>query len=347
MEIYKIILIFLLTLSIGFIFLGVAALLRGLASRTGNLIVNDNIILRDLSLENVPDPKYFAHFWKFTSVILNDPDTHEQFPRNAERLRAMIAQLNIRNEVKSAVCNAGAGALTMALAPEIYKNITGEEPSKSDASAIDRGWLERTIDNYEKIPSFMWRVIDSLLDGEWIISAGRNAGEFVFLITTRRMFIFEKQQLTHNIDVSTIKQFDVSFTVKNRAIRSVSELLNLEASSGDAIGWRLWLPEVSVGFSVLTVAVITWVFTVTGPLTLATAVGGKSIGDFYVSVIVAALSVFLIVPLFFGLILHSFFNAMLIAIGSRPSYTSGAFGAVKWLHQYGFYDPRRAWMAHV
>jgi hypothetical protein len=53
---------------------------------------------------------------------------------------------------------------------------------------------------------------------------------------------------------------------------------------------KLWFSETRLCVAILVVGAFTWLFTVTGPLTLAAATSGKSVGTFYVSIIRAALS---------------------------------------------------------
>jgi hypothetical protein len=100
-----------------------------------------------------------------------------------------------------------------------------------------------------------------------------------------------------------------------------------------------WLSETGQCFLTLVAALFIWAFTVTGPLTLAAATGGKGVVDFYVSVIKAVLSVAITVPLFFLLVFHGLINLVMMWMGKNPTYNSGAYGIVKWMRQYRIYDP--------
>ena len=101
----------------------------------------------------------------------------------------------------------------------------------------------------------------------------------------------------------------------------------------------LWLSETGKCFLFLLVAVLTWCLTVTGPLTLAAAISNKNVGGFYFSVIRAAVSIVLVMPLFFILALHAGIALVIATCGKCPDYSKGAYGATKWVKKSGAYNP--------
>jgi hypothetical protein len=198
--------IFVLELAAPLAFVGTAVFFNWLGARSGGkVIINDQLVLKGLG--KVPDPDFFDPFWRFASSIRERPYALEQFKGEVEKLREMVSSLKVPNQIKLAACHAGAGARMSVLAPLLFKEAFGSDAPQKDE--VNQRWIEQTIKYYEKIPDFMYSVVDPLKEGEWIISVGTDAGKFVFLITTQRVFTFDKQELTHSIEVPAIRRFEV------------------------------------------------------------------------------------------------------------------------------------------
>jgi len=200
------ILIFLLELAAPLAFVGAAAFFNWLGGRSGGkVILNDRIVLRGLS--KVPDPDFFTPFWRFAASMRERPYALQQFKDEVEKLGAAVSGVKVSDPIKRAACHAAAGVRMCVLAPLLFKEAFGEDAPSEDE--VNQRWVEQTIKNYEKIPDFIYRALDPLPEAEWILSVGTHAGECVFLITTLRVFAFEKQKLTHSMDVSSISRFEV------------------------------------------------------------------------------------------------------------------------------------------
>jgi hypothetical protein len=199
--------IFVLGLAAPLAFVGAAVFFNWLGARSGGkVIINDQLVLKGLG--KVPDPDFFGPFWRFASSIRERPSALEQFKGEVEKLREMVSRLEVSNQIKLAACHAGAGVRMSVLAPLLFKEAFGFDAPRED-DEVNQRWIEQTIKNYEKIPDFMYRVLDPLVEGEWLLSVGTDAGKYVFLITTQRVFTFEKQELTHSIEVPAIRRFKV------------------------------------------------------------------------------------------------------------------------------------------
>jgi hypothetical protein len=203
--------IFLLMLIVPLALLGLAALFNWLASRTGKVMINGQVVLK--GLRGVPDPTFFNRFWQFASRVRENPHALEQYNSEVGRIREMIAHVETPEFVRTAACQAGAGVRMAVLAPEIFKEVFGSSAPADDE--VDADWVQKVIESYEKNRDLVWNVLDPLLEVEWILSIGTTtreltSGELIYLITTRRVFAFSREKLTLGIEVPSIERFEVT-----------------------------------------------------------------------------------------------------------------------------------------
>jgi hypothetical protein len=193
-------LILLLAFALPLACIGAGGALSLLRSKLGGIKIQratgETIVFK--GLDAVPNPDICERFWKFSTLILADPETRQVLLEQVAELAEEIAVSKSKERVKIALANAAAGSRMLILAPKIGKEVFGTAPENNKESTLEKArkevgktWLERTAENYEKVPNFIWQSID-LLDGEWIVAVGPSPTAPRFAITTQRIFIYER-----------------------------------------------------------------------------------------------------------------------------------------------------------
>ena len=167
-------------------------------------------IINFKGLKSMPDPNVCERFWQFSSMINSDLEAYRILREQIIEIAKDISKLNVNKKLVNPIINAAAGSRMLILAPKIGIEVFGarsvcayEHPLDVARKEVGASWIKDTINNYEKIQSYIWDSIE-LFDGEWILAVGPGPMAPRFVVTTQRLFLFTKKQLIYVINVESV-----------------------------------------------------------------------------------------------------------------------------------------------
>ena len=199
---------FIVTLILPLAFL-VAAFLFGRLAQS-QVRINGQTVLKGLGKGHallVGRPDILASRWTFASSIRENPDRLKQFEEEVEKLRVLVAKSNVAPRVSTEVCLLGADMRMRWIAKDLFSDVFSSPPPDSDP--VDQATIKRLVSAFGIIPDFAWEAMEPFLDGEYLLEVGVVENRVDYVISSRRLFTFEKKKLKRAFDVQSIETLEV------------------------------------------------------------------------------------------------------------------------------------------